>query len=120
CAHMVERNPGVVRSAAWDRRKRRDRTPLDLIDVSALCDENVARSEPGIRGLSWSDSHVFFQTSCRWRWIRNRSQHRDIPHAVDRIDVLGAVFGHDQISLGSGHAYGAVLSWAKDNGDINK
>ena len=61
CAHMVERNRGVVRERASEtNHKRRDDTSRELIDVISLCDENVARGEPGRRGLNWSDSHVFF------------------------------------------------------------
>ena len=122
---MIESNPGIGGAGpytACDRRKQRGASLRNFIDLIALCDKNVARCEGcrrGTRGLSWSDSHVFFRARTNGA-RRNRRQHGDIPHAVDRIDVLGAVFGHDQISLGSGHAYGAVLSGVKDNGDINK
>ena len=57
---MVERKRTVGRGGAPERRKRRDDTSRELKDVSALCDENVARGEPGVRGLNWSDSQVFF------------------------------------------------------------
>src|SRR3954453_18835304 len=60
CAHMVERKRTVGRDGEPERRKRRDDTSRELKDVSALCDENVARGAPGRRGLSWSDSQVFF------------------------------------------------------------
>src|SRR5436309_5463706 len=108
CALMVERNPGVIVSAAWERRKRRDATRRELKELSASCDENVARGEPGIRRLRWSYSHVFFSAASPRREL---SQNRDIPEAVDPIDLLAAVFARDQFSLRSGHAYGRV-----DNG----
>src|SRR5204863_374537 len=63
CALMVERDPGVIRCVDWERRKQRDcnrRTRRDLKDLIALCDENVARGEPGIRRLGRSYSHGFF------------------------------------------------------------
>ena len=110
CAKMVERNPVVVRrKAPRERRKQRDGTFMDLEDHSALCDENVARGEPGRRGLRWSDSHVFFPAGTK---PRKRREQRDSPVAGDRIDVLGAVFAHEQFSLRSGHARG--------KGDIGK
>ena len=64
------------------RRKRRDDTSRELIDVIVLCDENVARGEPGRRGLNWSDSHVFFHAGTDG--TRDRRHHRDIPIAVDQ------------------------------------
>ena len=76
---------------------------MDLKDQSAFCDENVARGEPGRRGHRWSDSHVFFPAGTK---PRNRREQRDIPVAVDLIDVLGAVFGHEQKIRRSGHARG--------------
>jgi hypothetical protein len=101
---MVERNPGVVRCASWDRSKRVGGTRRDLIDRGALCDENVARGprRHGIGGLGWSDGYVFFQA--RTHGAGNRRQERDIPQAVDRIDVLAAVFAHEQFSPRSEHA----------------
>ena len=109
---MVERNPGVIRCVACERRKQRglNRVPCDLKDLIALCNENVARGERhrrGRRGLQWSYSQVFFSAGSRPR--RDRRQHRDIPELVDRIDVLAAVFGRDHISLRSGHAYGPAV-----------
>ena len=110
CAHMVERNPGVVISAARERQpKRRDSSgvPRDLKDLIALCDENVARSERRRRGrrrLDWSYGHVFF--SADTRPPRDRRQGQGIPEAVELIDVLVAVLARDHISLRSGHAYG--------------
>ncbi len=104
CAKMVERNPVVVRcDAPRDRRKQRDSTVMDLEDRSAFCDENVARGEPSRRGLRWSYSQVFFPAGTK---PRNRREQRDSPVAGDPIDVLGAVFAHEQISLRSGHARG--------------
>ena len=47
-------------------------TSRELIDDIAFCDENVARSEPGIRRLSWSDSHVYFFAGVRRRETRHR------------------------------------------------
>jgi len=107
CAHVVEGNPGVVLCAVWHQHKRRDDTPRHLIDPRALCDENVARSEPGIHRLGWSDSDVFFSAVSD---SRKRRQERDVPLAVDGIDIVAAVFGHNQISGRSGHAYGRVDS----------
>jgi hypothetical protein len=50
-AEMVERNPGIP-FAASDGHKRRDGTPRDLKHLTVfLRDENVARGEPGKRGL---------------------------------------------------------------------
>jgi hypothetical protein len=106
CAHMVERNPVVVRcEAPPDRRKQRDGTcTIDLIDESAFCGENVARGEPGIRGLRWSNSQVFFPAGTK---PRKRREQRGKPVAVDLIDLLGAVFGHEQkIRRSGGHARG--------------
>src|SRR5438128_5890040 len=120
-ASMVERNPGMVRRAAWDRRKQRGdgiRWP-DLPDLTALCDENVALSEPCVDGLHWSDSHVFFEAGAGG--ARDRRQHRDIPEAVDRVDICRArisraPFGHKQIGFRSGHAYGSVATGVADSG----
>ena len=42
-----------------ERRKQRDGTFMDLEDQSAFCDENVARGEPGRRGLRWSIAMYF-------------------------------------------------------------
>jgi len=93
CAKMVERNPVVVPcEASLDRRKQREGTGWrGLIDQSALCDENVARREPGIRGLRWSNSHVFFSARTK---PRDGQEQRGVPVAVDRIDLIGAVFAH--------------------------
>jgi hypothetical protein len=60
-AKMVERNPVVVRcEAPSERGKQRDGTFMDLENQSTFHGENVARGEPGCRGLRWSYSHVFF------------------------------------------------------------
>ena len=91
---MVERNPGVVRSAVWDGRKRRDATPIgrDLVDLSPLCDVKVTRA-PLLE--AWSDSQVSFQTTALFTsGGRNRREKRDTARVIDEIDVLGAVFGH--------------------------
>ena len=113
CALMVERNPGVIRCVDWERRKQRDcnrRTRRDLKDLIALCDENVARGEPGIRRLGRSYSHVFFAAGTT---PGDRRQICDVPEAVDLNDFLAAVLGRDHISLRSGHAYGPAVV---DNG----
>jgi len=107
CAHMVEGDPGMVVPAVWHLRKHRHDTPRDLIDSPALCNENVARGEPGIRGLGGSDSDVFFSAVTD---AGKGRQQRDVTLAVDRIDIVAAVFGHDQIGGRSGHAYGRVDS----------
>jgi hypothetical protein len=89
CAHMVERNPGVIRCVdLGERRKQRDGTARDLKDTIALCDENVARGEPGIRRLGWSYSHVFFAAGTP---PGDRRQNCDVPEAVDLLDLLAAV-----------------------------
>ena len=107
CAHMVERNRGVVREGASETsHKRREDTSRELKDVIFLCDENVARGEPGRRGLSWSDSHVFFDADRRRTGSRDRRHQRDIPVAVDPIEILVAEFGHEHSVRNSGHAYG--------------
>jgi hypothetical protein len=104
CAHMVERNPGVIRCVdLGERHKRGDGTARDLKDLIALCDENVARGEPGIRRLGWSYSHVFFAASTP---PGDRRQKCDVPEAVDLNDFLAAVLARDHISRRSGHAYG--------------
>jgi hypothetical protein len=112
CALMVERKRTVVRAGAPDRRKQREDTSRELIDVRALCDENVARSEPGRHGLNWSNSQVFFHAGTNW--TRYRHQQRDIPIAVDQIEILVAECGCEHFSRDSGHAYGP-LDNAKDN-----
>ena len=112
CALMVERKRTVVRPGTPDRRKQRDHTSREFIDVSALCDENVARSEPGIQGLSWSDSQVFFDAGTNG--TRDLRQHRGIPHAVDRLEILVAEFGLEKIKRGSDHAYGPVETSGKE------
>src|SRR5439155_27383604 len=111
---IVERIPCVVRCVDWEGvPKGRDcnrRTRRDLKDLIALCDENVARGEPGIRRLGRGYSHVFFAAGTP---PGDRRQNCDVPGAVDLSDLLAASFGRDHISLQSGHAYGrAVL----DNG----
>ena len=111
CANMVERNPVVVRcETPPERRKQRDGTLMDLEDQRAFCGENVARGEPGRRGLRWSDSHVFFPAGTKARELREQ---RGIPVAVDLIDVLGAVFAHEQNIRPSGHAGGKGDTRAK-------
>ncbi len=115
CAKMVERNPVVVRcEAPPDRRKQRDGMciTVDLEDGSAFCDENVARVEPGIRGHRWSYSQVFFPAGTKPRSLREQ---RDIPVAVDLIDVLGAKFGHEKKIRRSGHARGKGDTSGKGN-----
>src|SRR5436190_12367566 len=95
CAHFVERNPGVVRFGARDRCKEREGTGRrGLNDVRAQCDEDVARGEPGRRGLRWRYSNVFFPP-----W--GRLVHRGNPPAVERIDVCIAAdeSGSKQFSL---------------------
>ena len=92
---MVEGNPGVVVPAVWDQHKGGDGTLSDLIDPPALCNENVARGEPGICGLGGSDSDVFFSAVTD---AGKGRQQGDVPHAVDGIDIVAAVFGRDQIS----------------------
>src|SRR5205823_14199146 len=92
-----------------ERSKRRYGNFMDLEDQSALCNEKVAPGEHGRRGLRWSDSHVFFPAGTKPRY---RREQRDSPVAGDRIDVVGAVFAHEQFSLRSGHARG--------KGDIGK
>jgi hypothetical protein len=107
CAFMVERNPCVLGCiTVWDRRKRRYAKPIgrDLIDLTALCDVKVARI-PHSQG--WRESQVSFQARLtRIRRTRNRCEKRDIPSGVDRIDALGAVFGHVQFTRRSSYAYG--------------
>ena len=100
---MVERKRGVVRAGAPDRRKRRDDTSRELKDVSALCDEKVARREPGRRGLNWSDSHVSFHGATG---TRDRRHRRDIPVAVDQTEILAALLGREHRTRDSGHAVG--------------
>src|SRR5438105_8783316 len=105
CAHMVEGNPGFVLSAGWHHGKRGGDTPCDFIDPRALGDENVARDEPGNCGLGWSDSDVFLSAiTDSWK----SGQQRNVALAVERIDIVAAVFGHNQIGARSGHAYGGV------------
>jgi len=107
CAHVVEGDPGFVLPAGWHQCKRGDDTTRDLIDPRALCDENVARGEPGIDRLGWSDTYVFFSA------VRNAGKGRqqgDVALAVDRIDIVAAVFGHNQIGARSGHAYRRIDS----------
>ena len=123
CAHIVERNPGMVRVAAyvWDRRKYISRGEgigwigwREPIDKNAICDKNVARGEPGIRRLDWSYSHVHFFARVADK-ARDRRQHRESPVAGDRLDVsvvgvkeADAEVAREQFSPRSGHAYGPV------------
>src|SRR4029077_302697 len=119
---MVERNPGVVRIAACvrDRRKHirwaedwRWIGWRDLIDQLAMCDKNVARGEPGIRGHQWSDSQIHFFAPGSGR---DRRQKCGSPVAGDAIDLSqgdasgGAVVARVQISRRSGLAYGPALT----------
>jgi len=102
CAKMVERNPVVVVRATREGRKQREGTRWrGLIDQSALCDENVAWGESGRRGLRWSYSHVLFPAGAK---PRDGQEQGDIPLAVERIDLIGAVFAHEQKIRRSGHA----------------
>jgi hypothetical protein len=104
---MVERNPVVVRcEAPRERRKQRGGMWWIIIDPEdqiAFYGENVARGEPGQSGRRWSNSHVFFPAGTK---PRKRRVHRDNPEAGDLIDVLGAVFAHEQKIRPSGHARG--------------
>jgi hypothetical protein len=78
---------------------------MDLEDQSSGCDENVTRGERVVRrpGRQWDRSHVFFPAGNK---SRNRREQRNIPIAVDLIDVLGAVFAHEQKIRRSGNACG--------------
>ena len=76
---------------------------MDLVDQSAVCDENVAWAEPGRRGLQWSESDVFFPAGAKPRNVR---EERSSPGAVNLIDYIVAVWGHQQLILRSGHARG--------------
>ena len=117
CAHMVERNRGVVRDGAPEtNHKRREDTSRELKDVIALCDENVARGEPGRRGLNWSDSHVFFDAGTSRRRTGIVATNVDIPVAVDHIEILVAVLGHEHSIRDSGHAVRALGAVAKGVG----
>jgi hypothetical protein len=116
CAHFVERNRGVVREGAaavysGPVRKRQEDTERwrGLKDLLVVCDEKVARGEPGRRGLRWSDSHVFFHQPTAW----NRPEQRAIPQAIDHLDVSVFVFAHEKLSLGYGRAYGPkdAVAW---------
>ena len=110
CAYMVERDRSVVVGVAWeeasDLRKERDGAFRNAVlkDVLAFCDENVARCEPGVRGLRWSDSHVFFHA--RTIPKRNHPQHGLIPHAVDHSEILAAPWGRVHIKRRNGHTRG--------------
>ena len=97
-----------VEQGAPERRKRRDDTSRELKDVSALCDENVARGEPGRRGLNWSDSQVFFHGGTNG--TRDRRHRRDIPLAVDSTEILAELLGREHHSRDSGHAVGPFES----------
>src|SRR5215472_2769060 len=105
CAHVVEGDAGFVLSAAREKHKRRDGTAGDVKNGRALCDEDVARSEPGTSGLRWSDSDIFFSAVTD---SRKSGQEGDVALAVERIDIVAAVFGHDQVGARSGHAYGRI------------
>jgi hypothetical protein len=110
-AKMVERNPVMVRcEASRERCKQRDGTFMDLENQSAFYGENVARGEPGRRGLRWSYSHVFFTAGTKPRELREQ---RGIPVAVDLVDVLGAEFAHEQKIRRGGHARGKGDTTAK-------
>jgi len=114
CALMVERNPVVVRcDAPIHERPRRGVLciNIDPEDKSAYCDENVARAEEVIRrpGGRWDRSHVFFPAGTK---PRNAREERDSSIAVDLIDLIVAVWGHEQKIRRSGHARG--------KGDIGK
>src|SRR6266550_1253343 len=114
CAFMVERNPCVLGCiTVWDRRKRCDARPIgrDLIDLTALCDVKVAR---GPHSQGWRESQVSFQTRPT-KARGNRCERQEIPTGVDRIDALGAVFGHVEFTRRSSYADGPVGRDA-DNG----
>ena len=102
CAEMVEGDPSVVPSAAWDRREQRDAAPIgrDLIDLIDLCDVNVAR---GPRPQVWRDSHVFFYAADT---VRNRPKRRDNPGVGDLSEVSTAVCAHYELIRRSHYGYG--------------
>ena len=112
---MIERNPGVVSCAAWDRRKWHGAMPCDPIDPSALCDENVAQCEPRDCGHGGSDCGVSFRAPAHGD-VRNRRQNREVPAAVHHlVDVLAAVLCHEHSTRRRSDAYGvgdrAKRSW---------
>ena len=103
-AKMVEGNPVVVRcDASREQGKQRGSSFMHLVDRSALCDENVARGEPGSCGLRWSYSDVFFAAGTK---PRKRREHRGVPLAVNPVDHIVAVWGHEQKISRSGDARG--------------
>ena len=65
---------------------------------SALCDEKVARGEPGLRGLRWSDSHVFFHAGTESHGIVPNIETFPMQSTVSMSSV--AVFGHVAIRSG--------------------
>jgi hypothetical protein len=98
CTHFVERNRAVVPVGARERRKQREGTgwrgPNDEL---AECDEDVARGEPGRRGLRWRYSNVFFPT-----WGRLVQNGRiNAGERIEGIDVCIAAneSGRKQFSL---------------------
>jgi hypothetical protein len=104
CAEMVEGDPSVGPSAAWDRRKRhrRDETPIgrESIDLIDLCRVNVAR---GPRPQVWRDSQVFFYAADT---VRNRPKRRDNPGVGDLREVPIAEFAHYELIRRSHYGYG--------------
>src|SRR6476660_7216526 len=118
---MVEREPSMVRTGATDRRKRSDHTSRELKDVSALCDEKVARGESGGRGLNWSDSHVSFHGATG---TRDRRHRRGNPLAVDQTEILAALLGRVHRTRDSGHAVGPCKhgkgSWMGHSGCVGR
>ncbi len=106
CAHLVERNPAVVISTVWDRRKQRAGTPesRDLIDQGAVCQVNVRRSPCP---QAWRDSHVSFFALTNI--ARNRCERSDHPKGADLIDLWPAVLTHEQLGGRNGDAGGKAL-----------
>ena len=99
----------MVLRAAHDEAKQIKATPRELIDGIALCDELVAwvPRRGGVRGLCWSDSDVFFYGEIA-NVIRDLRHRRDIPQAVDRVEILGVKFGPEHLKLRTEQAYGLV------------
>ena len=106
---MVERNPVVVRCGAARPGSAKSVTAPDetLKIKAAFCDENVARGEPGRRGLRWSDSQVFFAAGTK---PRKRREHRGSPVAVDRKESSVQNASHEQKIRRSGHARGIEIA----------
>ncbi len=103
CAEMVESDPTVAPSAAWDRREQRDAAPIgrELIDLIDLCDVNVA---PGPRPQVWRDSNVsFYPADIR---ARNRSERRDHRGVGDLSEVSTAECAHYELIRRSRYGYG--------------